>query len=175
MFPEAPGHSIMSQLFSDALPIRKAVRIGRRDFLISSAMVAGVLRAQAPKQVRFDQAKLDRIGVMTLSFNSVLKSARHPDDPKRTLDIMDSPRMIADRFGVHHMEFQHSHFASTEPSYLKELRGRLTEAKSHMNQICLEFGILNISSPIRCFGLKRSTSPSNGSTTRPQLGVPASC
>lgn len=84
---------------------------------------------------------------MTLSFDRVLKSARHPEDAKRTLDILDAPQMLADRYGVHHVEFQHTHFASTEPSYLKELRGRLKRANSRMNQICLEFGPLNISSP----------------------------
>ena len=94
-----------------------------------------------------DRTKLDRIAVMTLSFNSILKSAAHPDDPARTLDILDAPQMIADRYGIHHVEFQHSHFASTEPAYLKEVSDRLKKAKSQMNQICLEFGPLNISSP----------------------------
>jgi hypothetical protein len=84
---------------------------------------------------------------MTLSFDKVIKSARHPDDPRRTLDILDVPQMIADRYGVQHVELQHYHFASTESSYLRELRDRLKKAKSHMNQICLEFGALNISSP----------------------------
>ena len=55
--------------------------------------------------------------------------------------------MIADRYGIHHVEFQHTHFASTEPAYLKEVSDRLKKAKSQMNQICLEFGPLNISSP----------------------------
>jgi len=62
--------------------------------------------------------------------------------------------MIADRYGLHHVEFQHSHFASTESSYLKELRGRLKKAKSHMNQICLEFGTLNVSSPDPMFRIE---------------------
>jgi sugar phosphate isomerase/epimerase len=84
---------------------------------------------------------------MTLSFDHVLKSARHPDDPRRMLDILDLPQMIADRYGVHHVELQHYHFASTESPYLREMRDRLRKAKSHMNQICLEFGVLNISSP----------------------------
>jgi sugar phosphate isomerase/epimerase len=110
-------------------------------------MAAGGAWTQAREPVRPNQANLDRIAVMTLSFDSVLKSARHPDDPKRTLDILDAPQMLADRYGIHHVEFQHTHFASTEPSYLNEVRGRLRQAKSHMNQICLEFGILNISSP----------------------------
>jgi sugar phosphate isomerase/epimerase len=136
----------MSQLFLDNFATGKVMSTGRRNFLIGSVMAAGLAWAQAPKRGRLEQAKLDRIGVMTLSFNSVLKSDRYPNDPKRTLDILDAPQMIADRYGVHHVEFQHSHFASTEPSYLKELRARLKKAKSHMNQICLEFGPLNISS-----------------------------
>ena len=117
----------------------------RREFLISSVMAAsavGAPGAQSP-----DQAKLNRIAIMTLSFNSVLKNAAHPDDPKRTLDILDAPEMIADRYGVHHVEFQHTHFAGTDLAYLRQVKERLKKAKSQMNQICLEFGPLNISSP----------------------------
>ena len=55
--------------------------------------------------------------------------------------------MLADRYGVHKVEFQHYHLASTEPSYLKELRARLERSKSRATQINLEFGTLNISAP----------------------------
>jgi sugar phosphate isomerase/epimerase len=55
--------------------------------------------------------------------------------------------MIADRYGIHHVEFQHTHFASLDAPYFKEVRDRLKKAKSQMNQICLEFGPLNISAP----------------------------
>jgi Xylose isomerase-like TIM barrel len=116
----------------------------RRDFIVGAALAAGVARRAWSKP---DQAKLDRLAVMTLSFNSVLKNPAHPDDPARTLDILDAPQMIADRFGIHHVEFQHSHFASLEPVYFKEVRDRLKKAGSQMNQICLEFGPLNISAP----------------------------
>jgi hypothetical protein len=116
----------------------------RREFLIGSAIAAGSggVWGQHP-----DQSKLDRIAIMSLCFNPVIKSAAHPDDPKRTLDILDFPDMIAERYGVHHAELQHSHFASTEPAYLDEFRARLKKAKSQMNQINVEFGPLNISSP----------------------------
>ena len=116
----------------------------RREFLIGAGLAAGAgkLRADRP-----DQARLDRIAIMSLCFNPVIKSAAHPDDPKRTLDILDLPDMIAERYGVHHVELQHAHFASTEPGYLEEYRGRLKKAKSQMNQINVEFGTLNISSP----------------------------
>ena len=82
---------------------------------------------------------------MSLCFNPIIKSAVHRDDPKRTLEIMDLPDMIAERYGVHHVEMQHSHFASTEAGYLDEFRNRMEKAKSHVNQINLEFGALNIS------------------------------
>jgi hypothetical protein len=118
----------------------------RREFLLATAAagISGRARAQGPSM---DKPKLDRIAVMTLAFNSMLKTPAHPDDPKRTLDIMDMPDIIAERFGIHHVEVQHSHFLSTELPYLREFRDRVKKAKSQMNQICLEFGALNISSP----------------------------
>jgi hypothetical protein len=94
---------------------------------------------------RPDQSKLDRIAIMSLCFNPIIKSAVHPDDPKRTLEIMDLPDMIAERYGVHHVEMQHSHFVSTEAGYIEEFRSRMKKAKSQMNQINLEFGTLNVS------------------------------
>src|ERR1700751_337027 len=112
----------------------------RREFLIGGAMAAGAGRILGQRP---DQAKLDRIAVMSLCFNPVIRSAAHPDDPKRTLDILDFPQMIADRYHVHYVEMQHSHFASTEPDYLEQYRGRMKKAGSQMNQINLEFGPLN--------------------------------
>src|ERR1017187_3848509 len=114
----------------------------RREFLIGSAMAAGSGRIWGQRP---DQAKLDRIAIMSLCFSSVIKSSAHPDDPKRTVEVMDLPDMIAEKYGVHHVEMQHSHFASTEAAYLEEFHGRLKKAKSQMNQINVEFGILNIS------------------------------
>ena len=116
----------------------------RREFLIGSAMAAGAARVWGQRP---DQAKLDRVAVMSLCFNPIIKSSAHADDPKRTLDILDLPDTIAERWGIHHVEMQHSHFPSVELAYLEEFRGRLKKAKSQMNQINVEFGTLNISSP----------------------------
>jgi len=118
--------------------------IQRRDFLIGSALAAGNGRMWGQRP---DQAKRDRIAIMSLCFNPVIKSPTHPDDPKRTIEILDLADMLAERYGVHHVEMQHSHFASTETGYLEEFRNRLKKAKSQMNQINLEFGAMNISSP----------------------------
>ncbi len=116
----------------------------RREFFISSVVAAASGKAWGQRP---EQARLDRIAIMSLCFNSIIKSAAHPDDPKRTLGVLDLPDMIAERYGVHYVEMQHSHFASTEPAYLDEFRGRLRKAKSQINQINLEFGPLNISTP----------------------------
>ena len=120
----------------------------RREFLMSSAAGAagGVMWGQAQ-----DPAKLSRIGVMSLDFENILKDPANPSDPKRTLDIMDYPDMLAQRFGVHNVEMQHEHFLSTEPAYIQQFLGRVKKAKSVVSQINLEFEALNVSAtdPIR--------------------------
>ena len=98
--------------------------------------------AQAPKQ-----STLDRIAIMTLNFQRMLRLPDLADGPERTLELFDLPQMLADRYGVHRIEFQHYHIPSTEPAFLKELRSRIEKSKSRMSQINLEFGNLNMSAP----------------------------
>ena len=122
----------------------------RREFLISAASVAAAATsrsvwAQAPKGVK--QSTLDRIAIMTLNFQSMLKVPDVEDSPTRTLELFDVAQMIADKYGVHKVEFQHYHIPSTEPSYLKELRSHIEKSKSRMTQINLEFSGLNMSAP----------------------------
>jgi hypothetical protein len=122
--------------------------LGRRKFLVGSAATATFGRAWGQRP---DEAKLKRIAVMSWSFNSIIKSAARPDDPNRTIDPLDFADIMAQRYGIHYVELQHSHFASTEPAYLAEFRARLKKANSQMNQINVEFGQLNISAtePVR--------------------------
>jgi hypothetical protein len=123
----------------------------RREFLISGAAVAAVagtrsVWAQGANQCKLTkQATLDRISIMTLNFQRLLKLPDLPEGPERTLELFDVPQMLADRYGVHKVEFQHYHIPSTEPSYLKELRAQIEKTKSRMTQINLEFGMLNMS------------------------------
>ena len=63
------------------------------------------------------------------------------------LEFNDLPQMFADRYKVHNLEIQHSHFASTEPSYFKDVLARLAKTKSRVTNINLELGNMNISSP----------------------------
>ncbi len=117
--------------------------IKRREFLIGAAAAAGSAAAWGQGA---DPSKLERVGVMSYGFNLIIKSDAHPDDPRRTLDILDFPGEMADRYGIHHVEIQHSHFRSTEPAYFEEFRSRLKKARSQMSQLVLEFGALNVSS-----------------------------
>ncbi len=119
----------------------------RREFLIGAAAAAGLASSRRSwGQVR-DQAKLTRVAIMSLSFNSILKNQAQPDNPARTLDIMDLGEMYADRYGVHNVEMQHSHFPPepVDAGYLKALRERLAKTTSQITNINLEFGPQNIS------------------------------
>ena len=105
------------------------------------AAAAAGLAANSRWTVGAAQAKLDRVAIRSLNFDSVLKAGvGPPPDAARTLDIMDFAQMVADRFGVRRIELQHAHFLSTEAGYLKDLRGRVTKAKSEIVQINLDFG-----------------------------------
>jgi hypothetical protein len=122
----------------------------RREFLWSAAAVAAAAGSprvwiQAPPRPK--QSTLDRIAIMTLNFQNILKVPDVQDNPNRTLELFDIGEMIADKYGVHKVEFQHYHLASTEPAYLKDLRAHLAKSKSRMTQINLEFSGLNISAP----------------------------
>jgi sugar phosphate isomerase/epimerase len=115
----------------------------RREFLVSSAVAAaGSAWGQRP-----DQAKLDRIAVMSLCFAPLLKGTARAGNPKATLDLMDLGGMVAQRYGIHRVEFQHVDFPSTESAYLQEFLSHMKNAASRTNQINLDFANLNVSSP----------------------------
>jgi hypothetical protein len=121
----------------------------RREFLLTAAAAAGLARkgfAQGAAQ-KVKQSTLDRISIMTLNFQQILKVPDTQPSPERTLELFDVGQMIADKYGVHKVEFQHYHLASTEPGYLKDLRNALAKSKSRATQINLEFGDLNMSAP----------------------------
>jgi hypothetical protein len=113
--------------------------IKRRDFLIASSLAAKGWGQNA------NRAKMDRVAVMSYSFNLIVKSAARPDDPLRTLDILDFPEEMAQRYGIYNLEIQHAHFHSTEPEYLEEFKNRLKKAQSRVSQLVLELGAHNIS------------------------------
>jgi len=117
----------------------------RREFLIGAAAAAGLASSRYGYAQKRDEAKLARVAIMSLSFNSILKLPNQSDTTARTLDLMDLGEMFADTYGVHNVEMQHAHFVSTETAWLKDFRSRLTRTKSQVTNINLEFGPQNIS------------------------------
>jgi hypothetical protein len=112
--------------------------INRREFLISATAVAAVMQAA---RIEAQGAKLARVGISSAGFAAIIKQGVGPEpaSASRTLDFLDLPQMLADKFGVHNIEVPHSQFVSTEASYLKDLKDRLAKAKSTIVQINTDF------------------------------------
>jgi len=118
----------------------------RRDFLAASAVAAGSLTRLRSAE-SYPPEKLARIAVLSLNFDNIMQTPKHPDDPKRTLDFMDFPDMVAERYGVHWVEPFSTHFASTEPDYLQAFLARVKKAKSRINQISVGGLSMTMSEP----------------------------
>jgi len=92
--------------------------MNRRTFLQAAAAslaLPGVPAAPTP-QVKFPTEPRERIAVASWPFRAIV-------DPKKgSLPLIDFPKMIMDRFGVHGIEPLDLHFASTEPGYLDKFR-----------------------------------------------------
>ncbi len=66
---------------------------------------------------------------MSAGFSRLIGSSWDQAAQPKSLDIMDIPEMLADRFGLHHFEVQTIHFLSMEPSYYARFNERLQKAK----------------------------------------------
>lgn len=119
----------------------------RREFLLSStaALAVGAATRGRAQGADPNRSKLDRIAIMTYSFDRILKNGS--TDATRTLDLMDIPEMYADKYKVHNIEVQHNHFVSTETAYFKEFLAKVAKAKSRITNINLEFDGMFITAP----------------------------
>ena len=128
----------------------------RREFLVSAAAVAGLAGTTRVWAAQSGNAKLARLAISSRNFGTIVKmGAGAPGPALRTLDVLDLPQFVADKFGVHNLELQHAHFMSTEAAYLKDLRDRVARAKSQIVQISTEFFATTASStgPTRTQGI----------------------
>ncbi|HEV2492598.1 MAG TPA: sugar phosphate isomerase/epimerase family protein [Terriglobia bacterium] len=124
----------------------------RRDFLTRVAGAAGTSllgtgaaggrvvqhpqgRRHAPRRRGPDHSA--RIGISSWSFHDFFPVTLDPDStlPETRLVLMDFPEMIADRYKVHNLELVAPHFASLEPMYIEELKGKILRAHSHLINI----------------------------------------
>src|SRR5690242_9165764 len=114
----------------------------RREFMIRSGgalalCASGGMRAQAPDSA----AKPARICVSSWSLHNLFTATRDTKAPtlNTPLKALDFPEMIADRYHVHNLEIVSPHFESSEPSYLRELKGRLERAHSRLVNIPVDY------------------------------------
>jgi hypothetical protein len=114
----------------------------RRDFLTrlaGGAAAAGLLRGGSalaqPTVLRAPTAnatKIERISISTWSLHNYFQSTRDNEFklPGPMLALLDFPELIVDKYKVHHFEFCTTHFASSDPSYLREIMSRLLHTRS---------------------------------------------
>jgi sugar phosphate isomerase/epimerase len=78
--------------------------------------------------------KRNRISISTWSLHNYFQATHEKDFalPGNMLALLDFPEMIADRYKVHNLEFCAPHFASTEKTYLQELKRRLVRAHARV-------------------------------------------
>lgn len=123
----------------------------RRDFVTSITQIAAgfagasLVRGSNPLEAAAGRAtsrsrsgeKRSRVGISTWSFHNYFESTRNKkfNLPGPMLALLDFPEMIADRYEVHNLEFVAPHFASTEATYLQELKSRLSRTHSHLVNI----------------------------------------
>jgi sugar phosphate isomerase/epimerase len=105
--------------------------VNRRQFLLTSAAAGtSLMKGATPAD--------SRIGISTWSFHNFFTTTRDDNAPPLTgkpWELLDYPEMIADRYHIHEMEMVAPHFASVEPSYIKEVKSRLERAHSHLVNI----------------------------------------
>jgi hypothetical protein len=112
----------------------------RREFIIGAAAATGLASVSRGWTQNSNDPKKSRIAIMIFGLDSLVKN-NFPPSPNRTIDIMDSGELCADRYGVHNIELQSNYFPSTEISWLKDFKARLTKTKTKIVQINLELGI----------------------------------
>ena len=123
--------------------------MNRREFVgrAAEALAACTIGSLLPQGLMLGQEspKRGRIGVSTWSFHNFFPSTRDDNvPPGATLDMLDFPEMIADRYQIHELEFVAPHFASKTGAYIQEVKGRLKKAHSHLVNIPVDIEELEL-------------------------------
>ena len=113
--------------------------------------------------------KLARIALMTLNFNPYLKPANGTPTPEQTMEVFDLPKMYVEMYGIHNIEYQHTHRKSDTTLVHQGSEGapRLDKVQMKIN---LEFARRNFA---RCRAAPKASTHEHGSTSRPSTAAPA--
>jgi Xylose isomerase-like TIM barrel len=84
--------------------------------------------------------KRARIAISSWSFHNYFQSTREREFnlPGSMLVLLDFPEMMVDRYKVHNFEFVAPHFASTEATYVGELKSHLVRTHSRLVNIAVD-------------------------------------
>jgi sugar phosphate isomerase/epimerase len=106
--------------------------ITRRTFITTCAALAAKYPAgaAAAPDIHFPEAPRDRLAVASYPFRNFMDRPGHPG-----LKLTDFAAMVVEKFDIHNIEPLNSHFPSTEPAYLEELRRSVEQAHSHVVNI----------------------------------------
>jgi sugar phosphate isomerase/epimerase len=108
----------------------------RRSFVATCTAFAALRGARAAgPDIQFPSAPRDRLAVASYPFRNFMDRPGHPG-----LKLTGFAEMVADKFGIHNIEPLSTHFPSTEPAYLEELRGAVGKANSHIIDIAAGVG-----------------------------------
>lgn len=103
-------------------------RTTRRSFLGAAAAMAGAAGLRGEPNIKFPTEPRARIAVASYPFREFINKPSG-------VDLLDFAAMVVDRYHIHNIEPLSSHFKSTEPAYVDELRKRVEKARSHVVNI----------------------------------------
>ncbi len=124
--------------------------MNRRKFLESSAL-AGLATGLGSKLAwahgasavpsASDVEKSKRIGVCSWSHHGYFEKTRPKDFkwPGKMLDLREYPEVIADKYHVHNFELCNTHFESTSPAYIKDLKAAVAKAHGRITDMPVDY------------------------------------
>ncbi len=124
--------------------------MNRRKFLKNSTATALVVRASSKIGLASaggrvgrssESEKREGIGVSTWSLHAYFHQTR-PEGfkwPGKMLDLREFPELVVDRYHVHNFEFVNSHFESTDPTYLNDLKAALKKVHGRLVNIPVDY------------------------------------
>jgi len=119
----------------------------RRSFLQGTALGAVAASVSASTgwagagPVLTETEKRRRIGVCSWSLHGYFPKTRPKDFkwPGKMLDLRECPELMADKYHVHNLELCSTHFESTDPSYLKDLKAAIQKTHSRVTNMPVDY------------------------------------
>lgn len=85
--------------------------------------------------------KMKRIGVCSWSHHGYFPKTRPKDFkwPGEMLDLRNYPELVADRYHVYNLELCNTHFESTSPAFIRDLKAAVNKAHGRVTDMPVDF------------------------------------